>query len=76
MPFVFMSISTLHELDVRYGKAMMDTVHNHPSVVQFETFNEGDMVSPFNSSAVVAWAKARDPGLIWIRGLQKNEGDS
>merc|ERR1711934_1296261 len=42
-------------------KAMIDGRGNHPCIVQWETFNEGDMVRHFNASAVVAWTKAYDP---------------
>ena len=42
-------------------KAMIDGRGNHPSIIQWETFNEGDMVSHFNASDVVAWTKKYDP---------------
>jgi beta-galactosidase/beta-glucuronidase len=42
-------------------KAMMDGRGNHPSILQWEIFNEGDCVRSFNASQVVEWAKAYDP---------------
>ena len=43
----------------------MDQLYNNPSVIQWETFNEGDCVGQFNASAVVAWAHARDPTRLY-----------
>ena len=40
---------------------MVRTVANHPSVIQFETFNENDMVSDFNASNVVDFMRGFDP---------------
>lgn len=42
-------------------KAMMDGRGNHPSILQWELFNEGDCVSSFNVPEVVAWAASYDP---------------
>ena len=42
-------------------KAMFDGRGNHPSIIQWELFNEGDCWSVFNVSDVVAWASAYDP---------------
>ena len=42
-------------------KAMMDGRGNHPSIIQWEIFNEGDCWSVFNVSEVIAWARAYDP---------------
>jgi hypothetical protein len=43
-------------------KAMMDGRGNHPSIIQWEIFNEGDCVGVFpNVSDVIAWAQAYDP---------------
>ena len=42
-------------------KDMIDGRGNHPCIIQWETFNEGDCVSQFNASAVVEWVKEYDP---------------
>ncbi len=42
-------------------KDMIDNVYNHPSIVQWETFNEGDCVRAFNATAVVEWVQQYDP---------------
>jgi len=42
-------------------KALVDGRGNHPSIIQWESFNEGDMVKHFNASNVVKWLKAYDP---------------
>lgn len=43
-------------------KAMIDGRGNHPSIIQWEVFNEGDCVGVFeNVSEVIAWTKAYDP---------------
>ena len=36
---------------------MIDTVASHPSVIQYELFNENDMVSDFNVSDVVEYVR-------------------
>lgn len=46
----------LHDL-----QAMIDGRGNHPCIVQWETFNEGDCYGVFNVSDVVAWTQAYDP---------------
>ena len=44
-------------------EAMIHDVRNHPSVVQFETFNEGDMVGHFsNVSDIVKFVQGYAPG--------------
>jgi beta-galactosidase/beta-glucuronidase len=46
-------------------KRMMDGRYNHPSIVQWDLFNEGDCVGVFaDVPAVVAWAKAYDPSRL------------
>ena len=46
-------------------KAMMDITHNHPSIIQYTVFNEGDCVGVFkNVSAIVEWARAYDPSRL------------
>lgn len=43
-------------------QAMMDTTHNHPSVVQYTVFNEGDCIGAFsNVSEIVSWVQASEP---------------
>jgi len=42
-------------------KAMIDGRGNHPSIIQWETFNEGDMVKHFNATNVVEWTRKYDP---------------
>ena len=42
-------------------KAMIDGRGNHPSIVQWDLYNEGDCVGVFNASEVVQWAQAYDP---------------
>jgi len=42
-------------------KAMMDGRGNHPSIVQWVVFNEGDCEAVFNITEVVEWAQAYDP---------------
>ncbi len=43
-------------------KEMIDGRGNHPSIVQFEIFNEGDCVGVFpNVTQIVEWAQAYDP---------------
>ena len=41
-------------------KDMIDGVGNHPSIIQWETFNEGDCVRQFNATAVVEWVQGYD----------------
>jgi hypothetical protein len=39
-------------------QAMMDTTHNHPAVVQYTVFNEGDCIGVFNNvSEIVSWVQ-------------------
>lgn len=45
-------------------KAMIDGRYNHPCIVQWTAFNEGDMVSHFNATAVVQWIKNYDPSRL------------
>ena len=46
-------------------EAMIRDVRNHPSVVQFETFNEGDMVRSFaNVSDIVKYVQGYAPGRL------------
>lgn len=45
-------------------KAMFDGRGNHPSIIQWELFNEGDCWDVFNVSAVVEWATAYDPNRL------------
>jgi hypothetical protein len=40
---------------------MFDGRGNHPSIIQWELFNEGDCYGVFNVPEVVAWATAYDP---------------
>ena len=47
----------LHDLE----RMMTGPVFNHPSVVQWETFNEHDCVGVFNASDVVQLARSLDP---------------
>lgn len=42
-------------------KAMFDGRGNHPSIIQWELFNEGDCYGVFDVPEVVAWATAYDP---------------
>jgi len=42
-------------------QAMIDDRYNHPCIVQWTAFNEEDMVSHFNATAVVDWIKNYDP---------------
>merc|ERR1740129_2366902 len=42
-------------------KAMIDARANHVSIIQYETFNENDMVSEFNVTHVVRWTRWYDP---------------
>lgn len=38
---------------------------NHPSIIQWDVFNEGDCVGVFSDvPAVVAWVKAYDPSRL------------
>ena len=39
---------------------MIDSVASHASVIQYELFNENDMISDFNASDVVAFARLYD----------------
>lgn len=41
-------------------KALIDGRGNHPSIYQFDTFNEQDMMHDFNTSNVVRWVKQYD----------------
>lgn len=36
---------------------------NHPSIVQYEAFNEGDMVSHFDPKEVTTWMKVSSLGV-------------
>ena len=45
-------------------KAMIDGKYNHPSIVQWTAFNEGDMVSHFDAAKVVKWIKQYDPSRL------------
>jgi len=51
-------------------KAMMDGRGNHPSIIQWDIFNEGDCVGVFDAAEVVSWAKAYDP----FRLIDTNSG--
>ena len=42
-------------------KAMIDGRGNHPSIIQWDIFNEGDCEGVFNITEVVEWAQAYDP---------------
>jgi len=42
-------------------KALIDGRSNHPSIFQYETFNEQDMVYDFDASRVVQWVQSYDP---------------
>jgi len=42
-------------------KAMIDDRYNHPCIVQWTAFNEGDMVNHFNATMVVDWIQKYDP---------------
>ena len=42
-------------------KAMIDGRGNHPAIIQWDVFNEGDCVDAFNVSEVITWIKAYDP---------------
>lgn len=70
-----LGVAILHDMVQKYGgatsqtvepfmkelKAMIDGVGNHPSIIQWETFNEGDCYGVFDVPEVVAWTKAYDP---------------
>ena len=70
-----LGVVILHDMVQKYGgatqqtvapfmaelKDMIDGVGNHPSIIQWETFNEGDCVGQFNATAVVEWTKSYDP---------------
>ena len=71
-----LGVAILHDMVQKYGgataqtvpsfltefKAMVDGVGNHPSIIQWEVFNEGDCWNAFPSvPEVVAWIKAYDP---------------
>lgn len=45
-------------------QAMIDQLYNHPSIIQWTAFNEGDMVSHFDAKAVVSWIKQYDPSRL------------
>ena len=38
-------------------QAMFEGLYNHPSIIQWELFNEGDMVRHFDTPSVIAWAR-------------------
>jgi len=42
-------------------KALVDGRGNHPSIIQYEVFNEADMVRDFQASSAVNWVKMYDP---------------
>jgi hypothetical protein len=42
-------------------KAMIDGRGNHPSIVQWTVFNEGDCEAVFNITATTQWVQAYDP---------------
>jgi beta-galactosidase/beta-glucuronidase len=70
-----LGVVLLHDMVQKYGgatpqtvepfmqelKDMIDGVGNHPCIIQWETFNEGDCVREFNATAVVEWTKSYDP---------------
>jgi beta-galactosidase/beta-glucuronidase len=45
-------------------QAMIDGRYNHPCIVQWDIFNEGDCVGSFNASAVALWAQKYDPSRL------------
>jgi len=46
-------------------KAMMDGLYNHPSIIQWDVFNEGDCVGVFpNVTAVIDWVLQYDPSRL------------
>lgn len=53
-------------------KEMIDGIGNHPSIIQWEVFNEGDMVSHFDAAKVVEWTKKYDT----TRLVDTNSGGS
>jgi hypothetical protein len=70
-----LGVAILHDMVQKYGgassqtvepfltefKAMVDGVGNHPCIVQWEVFNEGDCWNVFNVPEVVSWIQAYDP---------------
>jgi len=68
-------VAILHDMVQKYGgasaqtvepfmqelKALVDGVGNHPSIIQWETFNEGDCWNVFDVPSVVSWLQAYDP---------------
>ena len=42
-------------------KALIDGRGSHPAIVQWDLFNEQDMVEDFNTSGVLRWVRAHDP---------------
>ena len=69
-----LGVVILHDMVQKYGgataqtvqpflaefKALIDNNYNHPSIIQYTAFNEGDCYGVFNVPEVVQWVQAYD----------------